>query len=75
MIEVVFWVCGYPSCEEVIVLGLALYHIPLSEEVIVVVPSLLCRGCVAGERSCVLLICFCQILGGGSLCWKSCVDV
>jgi len=27
-----------------------------------------------GERSCVLLIVFSQILSGGSLCGKSCVD-
>ena len=27
-----------------------------------------------GERSCVLLIVFAQILSGGSLCGKSCVD-
>ena len=27
-----------------------------------------------GERSCVLLICITQILSGGSLCGKSCVD-
>ena len=66
------WVCGYPSCEEVIVVGLALCLVPLSEEVIVVwlsalsllcevivvVPSLLCRGCFVGERSCVLLVIF-----------------
>ena len=27
-----------------------------------------------GKRSCVLLVVFVQILGGGSLCGKSCVD-
>ena len=27
-----------------------------------------------GERSCVLLVCITQILSGGSLCGKSCVD-
>jgi len=27
-----------------------------------------------GERSCVLLVVFAQILSGGSLCGKSCVD-
>ena len=27
-----------------------------------------------GERSCVLLVVFTQILSGGSLCGKSCVD-
>ena len=27
-----------------------------------------------GERSCVLLECITQILSGGSLCGKSCVD-
>ena len=89
VIEIVIWVCGYPSCEEVIVVGLALCLVPLSEEVIVVwlsafsllcemivvVPSFLCRGCVVGERSCVLLVCICQILSGGSLCERSCVDI
>ena len=33
-----------------------------------------CRGCFVGERSCVLPIVFAQILSGGSLCGKSCVD-
>ena len=28
-----------------------------------------------GERSCILLVVFTQILSGGSLCGKSCVDV
>ena len=32
------------------------------------------RGCIVGERSCVLLVVFAQILSGGSLCGKSCVD-
>jgi len=57
------------------VVGLALCLVPLGEEVIVVVPSLLCRGCVVGERSCVLLICICQILDGDSLCERPYVDV
>ena len=39
-----------------------------------VVPCLLCRGCLVGERSCVLPVCITQILSGGSLCGKSCVD-
>ena len=47
---------------------------PLSVEVIVVVPCLLCRGCIVGERSCVLPVCITQILSGGSLCGKSYVD-
>ena len=34
----------------------------------------MCRGCIVRERSCVLLICITQILSGGSLCGKSCVD-
>ena len=89
MIEIVIWVCRYPSCKEVIVVGLALCLVPLSEEVIVVwfsalsllckvivvVPNLLCRGCFVRERSHVLLVCICQILSGGSLCGRSCVDV
>ena len=42
---------------------------------IVVVPYLLCRGCICWrERSCVLLVVFAQIISGGSLCEKSCVD-
>ena len=48
--------------------------IPLSVEVICVVLCLLCRGCIIGERSCVLPVCITQILGRGSLCGKSCVD-
>ena len=46
VIEIVIWVCGYPSCEAVIVVGLALCLVPLSEEVIVVwlsAISLLCE--------------------------------
>ena len=34
----------------------------------------LVRGCIVGERNCVLLIVFVQILSGGFLCGKSCVD-
>ena len=63
-----------PLSVEVIVGVLAMYLIPLSVEVIIVVPCLLCRGGVVGERSCVFLICICQILGRGSLCGRSCVD-
>ena len=48
--------------------------IPLSVEVICVVPCLLCRGCIIGERSCILPVCITQILSGCSLCGKSCVD-
>ena len=48
--------------------------IPLSVEVICVVSYLLCRGCIVGERSCVLPLCITQILSGGSLYEKSCVD-
>ena len=48
--------------------------IPLSVEVICFVPYLLCRGGIVGERSCVLPVCIIQILSGGSLCGKSCVD-
>ena len=49
--------------------------IPLSVEVIVVVPSSCVEVVFVGERSCVLLIIFTQIFSGGSLCGKSCVDV
>ena len=52
-----------------------LVPIPLSVEVIVVVPSLLCRGCCVGERSYVLLVCIYQILSGGFLCGRSCVKI
>ena len=48
--------------------------IPLSTEVICVVPCLLCRGCIVGEKSCVSRFVFTQILSEGSLCGKSCVD-
>ena len=48
--------------------------IPLSVEVICVVPCLLCRGFIVEERSCILPIYITQILSGGSLCGKSCVD-
>ena len=87
--EVVILVYCYPSCEEVIVVGLALCLVPLSKEVIVVwlsvisllcevivvVLYLLCRGCVVGEMSCVRLVYICQIPSGDSLCGKSCADV
>ena len=69
----VVWLCAYPSKLEVIVVWLS--ALSLLCEVIVVVPCLLCRGCFVGERSCVLLICIYQILSGGSLCGKFCVDV
>jgi len=88
VIEIVIWVCDYPSCEEMIVVGLALCLIPLSEEVIVVwlsalsllcevivvVSNFFCRGCFVGERSCALLVYICQILSGGSLYGRSCVE-
>ena len=48
--------------------------IPLSVEVICVVPCLLCRGCIVRERSCVLPVCITQILRGDSLCGKSCMN-
>ena len=49
-------------------------ELPLSIEVICIVPYLLCRGCIVRERSCVLPICITQILSGGSLCEKFYVD-
>ena len=61
-----------PLSVEVVVVWLSV--LSLLCEVIVVVPCLLCRGYFVGERSCVLLLCICQILGGGFLCGKSCVD-
>ena len=57
---IVVWLCAYPSIVRLILCGF--------------VPSLLCRGCIVGERNCVLLVVFAQILSGGSLCGKSCVD-
>ena len=48
--------------------------IPLSVEVIVVVPYLLCRGCVCWREELCTPSCITQILNGGSLCGKSCVD-
>ena len=75
VIEIVIWVCCYPSCVEVIVVEFWLSALSLLCEVIVVVSYLLCRGCVVREGSYVLLVYICQILIGGSLCWKSCVDV
>ena len=73
---------------EVIVVGVGLELNPSSERLIVVwlsaYPSkcrgVLCyalplvRGCIIRKRSCVLLVVFAQILGGGSLCGKSCMD-
>jgi len=47
VIEIVIWVYSYPSFEEVIMVGLALCLVPLSEKVIVVWLrglSLLSRG-------------------------------
>jgi len=62
--EVVIWACGYPSCEEVIV---------------VVILALCLASCVevvdVGERRCVLLSLDCQILGGASLYGRSYVDI
>ena len=68
--------CGfepYPSSERLIIIWLSAYPskcrgdlfraLPLSVEVVFV-----------GERSCVLPIVFAQILSGGSLYGKSCVD-
>ena len=62
--EVELWVCDYPSCVEVIVVAVWLSAQPS-----------LCRGGFIRERSCVLLFCIFQILGGGPLCGRSCVDI
>ena len=48
--------------------------IPLSVEVIIVVPSSCVEVVFGGEKSCVLQGCISQILSGGSLCGKSCMD-
>ena len=53
------WLSAYPSkCR-----GDLFCALPLSVEVVFI-----------GERSCVLPVVFTQILSGGSLCGKSCVD-
>ena len=46
--EVMIWVCGYPSCEEVIVVGVWLSALSLlcrGDCCFGFVPCLLCRGC------------------------------
>ena len=48
--------------------------IPLSVEVIVIVPCLLCRGCISWKEELCTPSCICQVLNGDSLCRKSCVD-
>ena len=70
---IVVWLSALSLLCEVIIVWLS--ALSLLCEVIVVVPYLLCKGCFVGERSCVLLLCICKILSGGSLCGKSCVDV
>jgi len=61
--EVVIWFCGYPSCEEVIVIIFLALCLAFYVEVVVL-----------EERSCILQVCICQILDGGFLCGRSCVD-
>ena len=56
----VVWLCAYSLIVRLILCDL--------------VPYLLCRGYIIGERSCVLLVCITQILSRGSLCGKSYVD-
>ena len=48
--------------------------IPLSVEEIVVVPCLLCRGCVCWREELCTPTLYIQILSGGSLCGKPYVD-
>ena len=56
---ILFWLSAHPSkCR-----GDSCCALPSYEEVVFI-----------GERSCVLLFCITQILSGGSLCGKSCVD-
>ena len=86
---IVVWLCAFPSkCRGGCAIGFV--GIPLSVEVIVVVwlsaHLSKCGGdcccaiasCVevvfVGERICLLLVCITQILSGGFLCEKSCVD-
>jgi len=61
VIEKLICVCSYPSCEEVIVVGLALYLVPLSEEVIVI------------WLSAISLLC--EVIIVLALCLASCVKV
>ena len=59
MIEILLWVCGYPSCEEVIVVVVGFVPYPTCVEVIVVLALCLASRVevvVVGEKSCVLLI-------------------
>jgi len=68
-----FWLSALSLYCEVIVVWFS--AISLLYEMIVVVRRFLCRGSFVGERSCVLLVYICQIFSGGSLRWRSCVDV
>ena len=71
--EVVIWVCGYPSCEEVIVFGLTLCLVPLSVEVIVVWLSALSHLCeVIVVVSC--LLCRSGVVGVGPKAHHSSLD-
>ena len=70
---IVIWFCGYPSCEEVIVMVFGLVPYPslcTGDCYFDFEPCLLCRGGCVGERSCILVVCICQILSGGSLVWE-----
>ena len=66
----------YPSSERLIgCLALCLSLICKVDIVVALCLASKCRGCVCKERSCVLpVIVLPQILSGGSLCGKSCVD-
>ena len=67
--------CGFkpnPYNEKLIVVWLSAHPSKCIGDLSCALP--LVRGCIVGERSCVLLIVFAQILSGGSLCGKSCVD-
>ena len=57
---------------EVIVVWLSAYPSKCRDVLCYVLP--LVRGCIVGERSCVLPVYITQILSEGSLCGKSCVD-
>ena len=61
-----------PSRERLIIVWLSAYPSKCRGVLCCALP--LVRGCIVGERSCVLLVVFTQILSGGSLCGKSCAD-
>ena len=64
----------YPSSVSLLFVWLSAYPSKHRGDLSCALP--LVRGCICGERNCVLLVVFAQTLSGGSLCGngKSCVD-